>query len=960
MPKKTILLMVVSASLLLPCAAPADLKSRSPAAVERYAGQTRVLHKAEAVVAFRRLSGHDNPVSDRSGVRFRGKHEASGIVVFEARPSARRALSTDMRARGYFETPCYTTLGGRWVVPTDLIVVQFRPDASNEDIRRFLAGAKVERVSARAGRDRQLIVRASDPARALALAAEWHASRLVQWAQANCVRQAVPRFTPNDTEYPLQWHLRNTGQGGGLFKHDVAAERAWDITRGNSNVLIAVLDDGFPTNHPDLVGNYFVNSAEWPTNGLDDDANGYVDDYRGWDFPASDNNPVPESDDDHGTAVSGLAMAIANNANAVAGLAHRCRLLPVRVYADSLDNDIDWAEAIDYAAGFSNVAVISISYLLDPTPLNMDALRHAQVHGRGGKGTLICVALGNDGVRRRYLEDLAAAPEVLGVGGNSNYDKRSWFADFGPALDLVAAAGGGNRSLVTTDRLGAAGYEPGSFSTNSAEGTSFSCPQVAATAALLASLHPDWTALEIQRQIEMTCDKIDSGVAEYNARGWSEFYGYGRLNAWAALATPALPWDPYEPDNSAGAAVRIEDSEMQYRSLATGADEDWVRFTLARPGDIRLTVVGTTNAALQIYNSAMILVATNDPEAYPYAISTANGLAATTYYARVVSPSASAIPFYGLHFGILNEVDAYESDDNLGSAVPIEPREMQYRTIYPTGDVDWATFTLDREAGVEIYTLGELNGDTALFLRDSGGGLIASDTDTNYWYSYVSNTLPAGVYYVEVQSWTNTVPLASYQLEVQVYGPDALETNDDSTTARPMVTGQRYSGTIHPEGDRDWFTFTISNRACVLLLTDTINPMWLGDTIITLMNESLVGIATNDDGNDLDSNGYGYSALCMSNLAAGTYFVEVSGWGVDVDYYLAFDVFNPESVITNIALGTNGITLSWPGDSVFNYSVAAGRENSWTPVTNLPGRVGANSWTDANPATTRWYRITAP
>ena len=141
MPKKTILLMVVSASLLLPCAAPADLKSRSPAAVERYAGQTRVLHKAEAVVAFRRLSGHDNPVSDRSGVRFRGKHEASGIVVFEARPSARRALSTDMRARGYFETPCYTTLGGRWVVPTDLIVVQFRPDASNEDIRRFLAGA---------------------------------------------------------------------------------------------------------------------------------------------------------------------------------------------------------------------------------------------------------------------------------------------------------------------------------------------------------------------------------------------------------------------------------------------------------------------------------------------------------------------------------------------------------------------------------------------------------------------------------------------------------------------------------------------------------------------------------------------------------------------------------------------------------------------------------------------------
>ncbi|OQW96346.1 MAG: hypothetical protein BWK77_05155 [Verrucomicrobia bacterium A1] len=838
--------------------------TRSPrgglAAQERFEGQIRPLYRSTSHVAFRRMSGRPNPAAGRTGAEFRGEYAASGIAIYEAAPETRHSLATDMIARGFVEIPCYVTADGRWVVPTDLVVIQFRPDAADAEIRRFLAGENAALITARRNHDRQFIVRVPDPAQALALADSWHDSKLVLWAQASCVRQAVPRFTPNDPMYPLQWHLQNTGQGGGLYNHDVSADRAWDITRGDSNVVIAVLDDGFVFAHPDLAANTFTNTAD-PVNSVDDDFNGYTDDYHGWDFTDSDNDPAPGTNDGHGVAVAGLAVAVVNNSVGVAGLANRCRLLPLRVYSTSLDNDIDWAAAVEYAAGFSNVAVISISYLIDPTPLNMGAMRYALVRGRGGKGCVISVALGNDGVRRRYVEDLAAAPEALGVGGNSNYDKKPWFADYGPALNVVAGAGGGNRALVTTDRLGAAGYEPGNYSTNSAEGTSFSCPQAAALAALLASARPDWTGLEIRRQIELTCDKIDPGVAAYNVRGWSELYGFGRINAWAALATPATPWDPYEPDNSSATANAIVDGELQYRSLATGADTDWARITITNPADIRLTVLGTTNAALALYSAAAALLATNDPDAYPYAVVTANGLAATTYYARVSSPSGATVPFYGLHFGILNEADGYEMDDARTNAKPISPQEMQYHTLYPTGDADWVTFTLDRAAGVQIWTMGEINGDTALFLRDSGGGLISSDTDTNYYYSFLSNSLAPGTYYIEVQSWTNTVPLASYQLQLEVYGPDSFETNNAATQAVAIASGQPRLCTIYPNGDEDWFTFTLSNRANVLVLTDTINPLWLGDTILTLLNSNVVGIATNDDGNDLDDYGYGYSAI---------------------------------------------------------------------------------------------------
>ncbi|WRH68664.1 MAG: S8 family serine peptidase [Planktothrix sp. GU0601_MAG3] len=98
--------------------------------------------------------------------------------------------------------------------------------------------------------------------------------------------------TPNDPGYSQLWGLNNTGQSGGTPDADIDAPEAWDIQKGNQNLVIGVIDTGVDYNHPDLVGNIWANPGEIPGDGIDNDNNGYIDDTRGWDFANNDNNPM--------------------------------------------------------------------------------------------------------------------------------------------------------------------------------------------------------------------------------------------------------------------------------------------------------------------------------------------------------------------------------------------------------------------------------------------------------------------------------------------------------------------------------------------------------------------------------------------------------------------------------------------------------------------------------------------
>ena len=131
----------------------------------------------------------------------------------------------------------------------------------------------------------------------------------IEYVEPNYIVHAD--LTPDDPRYPDLYGLHNTGQTGGTPGADISAEQAWDITTGSASVLVGVIDSGVDYTHPDLAGNIWTNPGEIPSNGVDDDGNGYVDDVRGWDFVNDDNDPM--DDHGHGTHVAGTIGAVGNN-----------------------------------------------------------------------------------------------------------------------------------------------------------------------------------------------------------------------------------------------------------------------------------------------------------------------------------------------------------------------------------------------------------------------------------------------------------------------------------------------------------------------------------------------------------------------------------------------------------------------------------------------------------------------
>lgn len=206
----------------------------------------------------------------------------------------------------------------------------------------------------------------------------------VEWASPDFICQAAKcDATPNDTYYSQQWHLKNTGQSGGTYGADINAPSAWNITTGNSQIVIAIIDDGIDLMHEDLKDNL----------------------WNGWDFYDDDNDPSHSDYDYHGTMVAGVAAAKGNNNKGVVGCAFGCRLMPLKIYEEGgYFLPSDGAAAIRYAAGFAKngidrwrgADVINLSWSYSESSVISSALHDAAEKGRNGKGCPIFCASSNE------------------------------------------------------------------------------------------------------------------------------------------------------------------------------------------------------------------------------------------------------------------------------------------------------------------------------------------------------------------------------------------------------------------------------------------------------------------------------------------------------------------------------------------------------------------------------------
>jgi len=308
----------------------------------------------------------------------------------------------------------------------------------------------------------------------------------------------------------------------------ISAGRAWDLTTGSRNVVVAVIDSGIDLTHPDLVANLWTNPGEVAGNGMDDDRNGFVDDVHGWNF-AADTSDLQDGYG-HGTHVAGIIGAAGNDGVGVTGINWNVSIMTLRFQDDrGVGYTGDAIKAVQYATMMRrdfgvNVVVINASW---GGGTGYSSLLETAIREAGSAGITFVAAAGNSGanndVAARYPSGYDLA-NVIAVGACDSTGTLAGFSDYGATAVDLAAPG---TSIYSTLPGGRYGW---------LAGTSQAAPQVSGTVALVAAAKPGITVSEVRTAILGSVDHVPTLVGRV-ATG-------GRLNAFAALASLGLPTMP--------------------------------------------------------------------------------------------------------------------------------------------------------------------------------------------------------------------------------------------------------------------------------------------------------------------------------------------------------------------------------------------------------------------------------
>ena len=323
---------------------------------------------------------------------------SDGVAALGAPQAQAESLSDRLRSLNNvrFAAPVYLNPAtGKRMLPTNEIIVKLRPGGSREELNERAASLGLQVVEPMWRTEDEFVLRlldaAGDP---LAGARALHESGAVQWAEPNFIQEYQKSEVPNDPRFSNQWHLRNTGQGGGYPGADAGLTSAWDLEPGKWDIVIAVIDDGVDLGHEDFSPSMFINAGDG-VNGIDDDGNGLVDDFSGWDFVGNDNDAFPSSaEDNHGTAVAGVAAARGNNNIGVSGACRHCQIVSIKVVTGSgFASSSALGNAIRYASTIADVINNSWGGGA-PSSAIQSAIQFATTTGRGGKGSSCSLRLG--------------------------------------------------------------------------------------------------------------------------------------------------------------------------------------------------------------------------------------------------------------------------------------------------------------------------------------------------------------------------------------------------------------------------------------------------------------------------------------------------------------------------------------------------------------------------------------
>ncbi len=317
----------------------------------------------------------------------------------------------------------------------------------------------------------------------------------------------TPLSTPSDALLSNQFYLDN-----------IRAYDAWDVTTGDDDITIGIIDTGIDLDHEDITTNLWVNTDD-PVDGIDNDGNGYVDDYWGYDFADVDTDPSIQNGN-HGMIVAGIAGASTNNGMGIAGVGYNTKVAALKGFRSSNGQSGGLYEAIIYAAenGF-DVVNLSWGRMGSPLQSEQDIINYAVLD----HNMVVVAAGGNEGGKSTQENKWypASYDHVLAVGASDAADNKSSGSTFNHAIDLLAPG----VSMYSTVN--------GNSYSNGGPGTSFASPQVAATAALVKDQFPELSAVQIMERIRVTADDVYDVGSNSTYEGK---LGKGRLNVLRAVS----------------------------------------------------------------------------------------------------------------------------------------------------------------------------------------------------------------------------------------------------------------------------------------------------------------------------------------------------------------------------------------------------------------------------------------
>jgi serine protease len=350
----------------------------------------------------------------------------------------------------------------------------------------------------------------------------------------------------------------------------IHAYEAWDINKGDTNTVIGITDTGTDLAHPDLSGTVKHNYMD-PIDGLDNDLDGYRDNFNGWDLGSNDNNPNWEALA-HGVHVTGLASAQTNNGIGMAGTGYNCRYLPVKI-SNSFGSLVSAYEGIVYAADHG-CQVINCSWgSTGGGQFGQDIVDYAVFN----RDALVISASGNDNKLVNFFP--ASYKHVLSVAATDSNDFKSSFSNYSCYVDVSAPGA----NIYST--------WPGASYIYS-NGTSMAAPIVAGAAGIVRSQFPSYTALQVLEQLKSTADNI------YNINVlYTDYLGTGRINMFRSVTETSHP------------GIDMEDHKVTNNGTNMFASGDtlriavWLKNYLATSQNLNVSL-RTTSTYVNIVDSA--------------------------------------------------------------------------------------------------------------------------------------------------------------------------------------------------------------------------------------------------------------------------------------------------------------------------------------------------------------------